>query len=116
MNNCHYENESNTLSINQGYRIKKQLTINYSQTELKPNYFDVFRSSGKIYNIKIHFKNSNKNGYDFFVSIRCSLMMLSNSVSNLGKVYANETFLDKKLVKMLKEYYHLLLNVSLLLV
>lgn len=100
MNNCHYENETNTLSINQGYRIKKQLTINYSQTELKPNYFDVFRSSGKIYNIKIHFKNSNKNGYDFFVSIRCSLMMLSNSVSNLGKVYQNETFLDKQLIKM----------------
>lgn len=98
-NDNHYNSDTDTLTLNRGYRVHNR-GKSKEKFELKANHYTYFRSSGKIYNILIHFKNSHKNGYDFFVQIRCSLMMLSNPISKLAEAYETNTFLNQKLVKM----------------
>lgn len=77
------------------YLVNKRNFAIVNTIELQPNQMRVFRQAGKIYSISLNYKNN-------LINFRCSLLLLSSPIKELGKSLGiskfdenyNESFYD----------------------
>lgn len=90
-----YDKELNIFNEIGKYTNKKEKRI------LESGYFDIFRRGSLIYRIEARFTPKKSNRKDpITILFRCSLRMLTASVSKLGEGYNHVNFLGKPLLKM----------------